>query len=133
MGILLQDLRFAVRILRKSPGFAFTAILTLAVAIGAITVVLGAFDAVILRPVNLPHAETLYEVGRVNQEIESYPSYLDLRDRNRSFKALAAVSFAQEGLDTGDGALLVWGYKTSGNYFDVLGNSAVPWPFLSRL
>src|SRR5689334_15974673 len=121
MGILLQDLRFAVRILRKSPGFAFTAILTLAVAIGAITVVLGAFDALILRPVNVPHAETLYEIGRVNQENESYPSYLDLRDRNRSFDGLAAVVFAQEGLDIGDGASLVWGYKTSGNYFDVLG------------
>ena len=128
MGVVLQDLRFAVRMLRKSPGFALTTVLTLALAIGANTVVLGALDALILRPVNVPHAETLYDVGRVNQENESYPSYLDLRDRNRSFEGLAALSFAQEGLDSGDGASLVWGYKTSGNYFDVLGIQ----PYLGR-
>ncbi len=121
MRILLQDLRFSLRMLRKSRGFALATILTLAVAIGANTVALGAFDALILRPLNVPHAESLYEVGRANQENESYPSYLDLRDRNRSFEGLAAAMFAQEGLDTGDGASQVWGYKTSGNYFDVLG------------
>lgn len=121
MGIMLQDLRFALRMLRKSPSFALAAILTLAVAIGANTVALSTFDALILRPLNVPHAESLYEIERVNQENESYPSYLDLRDRNRSFDSLAAISFDQEGLDTGDGASQVWGYKTSGNYFDVLG------------
>ena len=128
MGILLQDLRFALRMLRKSPSFALATILTLAVAIGANTVALGTFDALILRPLNVPHAESLYEIGRVNQESESYPSYLDLRDRNRSFDGLAAISFDQEGLDTGDGASQVWGYKTSGNYFDVLGIQ----PYLGR-
>jgi predicted permease len=128
MGVVLQDLRFAVRMLRKSPGFALTTVLTLALAIGANTVVLGALDALILRPVNVPHTETLYDVGRVNQDNESYPSYLDLRDRNRSFEGLAALSFAQEGLDSGDGASVVWGYKTSGNYFDVLGIQ----PYLGR-
>ncbi len=128
MGTLLQDLRFAIRMLRKSPGFALATVLTLAVAIAANTVALGAFDALILRPLNVPHAESLYEVGRVNQENESYPTYLDLRDRNRSFDGLSAVMFAQEGLDTGDGASPVWGYKTSGNYFDVLGIR----PYLGR-
>jgi predicted permease len=128
MGTFLQDLRFALRMLRKSPGFAFATVLTLAVAIGANTVALGVFDALILRPVNVPHAESLYELGRVNQDNESYPSYLDLRDRNRSFDGLAAVMFAQEGLDTGEGASLAWGYKTSGNYFDVLGIQ----PYLGR-
>ncbi len=121
MGTLLHDLRFAFRMWRKSPGFALATVLTLAVAIGENTVALGVFDALILRPLNVPHAESLYEAGHVNQENESYPSYLDLRDRNRSFDSLAAVIFAQEGLDTGDGASPVWGYKTSGNYFDVLG------------
>jgi hypothetical protein len=84
MGTALQDLRFAIRMLRKSPGFALATTLTLAVAIAANTVALGAFDALILRPLNVPHAESLYEIGRVNHEYESYPSYLDLRDRNRS-------------------------------------------------
>jgi predicted permease len=64
----------------------------------------------------------------VHQENESYPGYLDLRDRNRSFDGLSAFIFAQEGLDTGDGASPVWGYQTSGNYFDVLGIR----PYLGR-
>ena len=128
MSTLLQDLRFALRMLRRFPSFALATVLTMAVAIGANTVALGAFDALILRPLNVPRAENLYEVGRVNQENESYPSYLDLRDRNRSFDGLAAIIFAQEGLDTGDGASRVWGYKTSGNYFDVLGIR----PYLGR-
>ena len=128
MGTLLQDLRFALRMLRKSPSFAVATVLTLAVAIGANTVALATFDALILRPLNVPHAESLYEAGRANQENESYPGYLDLRDRNRSFDGLSAVIFAQEGLDTGDGASPVSGYKTSGNYFDVLGIQ----PYLGR-
>jgi MacB-like periplasmic core domain len=120
METLLQDLRFALRMWRKSPSFAIATVLTLAVAIGANTVAFATFDALVLRPLKVPHAESLYEVGRVKQENESYPGYLDLR--------LSAVMFAQEGLDTGDGASRVWGYKTSGNYFDVLGIQ----PYLGR-
>lgn len=59
---------------------------------------------------------------------ESYPNYLDLRDRN-SFDALAAAAFAHDGLDTGDGAEGAWGFATSGNYFDVPGVQ----PYLGRL
>jgi predicted permease len=128
MGTLLHDLRFALRVLRKSPSFAIATVLTLAVAIGANTVALATFDALILRPLNVPHPDSLYEVGHANQENESYPSYLDLRDRNRSFEGLSAVMFAQEGFDMGDGASPEWGYQTSGNYFDVLGIR----PYLGR-
>ena len=69
--------------LRKSPAFALATVLTLAVVIDANTVALGVFDALILRPLNVPHAESLYEVRRVNLESQSYPTYLDLRDRNQ--------------------------------------------------
>jgi len=99
----------------------------LAVAIGANAVVFAALDALVLRPLNVPRAESLYEVGRTgnhgdeSQRNESYPDYLDLRDRNHSFDALAASAFAHDGLDTGDGAEGAWGFATSGNYFDVLG------------
>lgn len=129
MGILLQDLRFAFRMLRKSPSFTVAAILTLAVAIGANAVVFEALNALVLRPLNVPHAESLYELGRANGQNESYPSYLDLRDRNRSFESLAAVAFDQVGLDTGEGPARSWGYNTSGNYFDVLSIQ----PYLGRL
>lgn len=127
---LVQDLRFALRVLRKSPGFTAVAVGTLAVAIGANAVVFGVLDALVLRPLNVPHADNLYAVGRANQFSgnESYPNYIDLRDRNHTFDALAADDFALAGLDTGEGPSRAWGFKTSGNYFDVLGVQ----PYLGR-
>src|SRR5215469_15076342 len=107
----LQDLGYAFRQLRKSRGFTIAAVLTLAVAIGANAVVFAALDALVLRPLNVPHAESLYEVGRAgNNGDESYPNYLDLRDRNHSFDALAASAFAHDGLDIGEGAEGAWGF-----------------------
>ena len=128
MAATFQDLRFAVRMLRKSPSFTVAAVVTLVCAIGANAVVFGAFNALILRPLNVPRAESLYELGRTSGDNESYPSYLDLRDRNRSFDGLAANAFSQAGLDIGEGPVHVWGYNTSGNYFDVLGVQ----PYLGR-
>jgi len=120
---LIRDVCFGVRVLRKSPGFTAVAVLTLALAIGANAVVFAVMDALVLRPLNVPEAQSLYVVGRANQQTgyESYPNYIDLRDRNRSFDALAADDFALVGLDAGEGPERAWGYKTSGNYFDVLG------------
>lgn len=60
MNTLLQDLRFAVRQLRKYPGFTIAAVLTLTLAIGANAVVFGIFNGLILRPLNVPEAENLY-------------------------------------------------------------------------
>ena len=118
---LLQDLRFAVRMLRKSRGFTIVAVATLAMAIGANAVVFGVLNALVLRPLNVPQAESLYgtEYG-VDTGFQSYPNYVDLRDRNRSFDGLAAFTFAFVGLDTGDNPSRATGYATSGNYFDVL-------------
>jgi predicted permease len=118
---LLQDVRFALRVLRKSPGFTIAAVLTLALAIGANAVVFGVLDALILRPLNVPQAENLYGTEyEDNSGWQSYPNYLDLRDRNRSFDGLAAFKFVFVGLDTGKDPSLATGYATSGNYFDVL-------------
>ena len=127
---LIRDVRFGVRVLRKSPGFTAVAVLTLALAIGANAVVFAVMDVLVLRPLNVPEAQSLYVVGRANglTGYESYPNDIDLRDRNRSFDALAADDFAQVGLDTGSGPERAWGYKTSGNYFDVLGVQ----PYLGR-
>jgi predicted permease len=117
----VQDLRFALRLLRKSPGFTAVAVVTLAMAIGANSVVFGVMDALILRPLNVPQADSLYgtEYG-VDTGFQSYPNYVDLRDRNRSFDGLAAFTFAFVGLDTGENPSRANGYATSGNYFDVL-------------
>src|ERR1700730_17413321 len=121
METLLQDLRFALRVLRKSPGFTMAAILTLALAIGANAVVFGLMDALILRPLNVPKAENLYgtEYG-LDPGFQSYPNYLDLRDRNRSFDDLAAFNFVFVGLDTGKDPSTATGFAATGIYFDVL-------------
>ena len=121
MNTLMQDVRFALRVLRKSPGFAFAAVVTLALAIGANAVVFGVLNGLILRPINVPQADTLYgsEYGD-DAGWQSYPNYIDLRDRNRSFDALAAFNFAFVGLDTGKDLSVATGFATSGNYFDVL-------------
>src|SRR2546429_6639270 len=60
MQILWQDLRFAIRMLKKNPGFTIVAVLTLAVAIGANAVVFSAMNGLILRALNVPQAQTLY-------------------------------------------------------------------------
>jgi predicted permease len=126
----LQDLRFSVRSLRKSPGFALTAIATLALAIGANTVVFAVLNALVLRPLNVPAAENIYLIAHAHSiwGYESYPNYLDLRDRNRSFDGLAADNITQAGLDTGKNPSQAWLYEVTGNYFDVLGLQ----PYLGR-
>ena len=128
---LLQDARFAFRMLRKSPGFTVVAVVTLAVAIGANAVVFAVLNALILHPLNLPRAESLYSLQHGNEAsaYQSYLDYLDLRDRNHTFDDLVAVNGAQAGLDAGENPSRVWLYEVSGNYFDALG---VP-PYLGRV
>jgi len=122
MQTLWQDLRFAVRMLKKNRGFTAVAILTLALGIGANAVVFSVLNALILHPLHLPDAESLYGIQHGNEasSYQSYPDYLDLRDRNRSFDGLAAYDAAQVGLDTGENTTRVWIELVSGNYFDVL-------------
>jgi predicted permease len=119
---LFADVRFSLRVLRKSPGFTVVAILTLALAIGANAVVFAVLNALILRPVRVPEPESLYAIQRGSDEAinHSYPDYLDLRDRNRSFDALAAYNLASVGLDTGNNPTAAWVYEVTGNYFDAL-------------
>jgi predicted permease len=127
---LIQDVRFALRRMAKKPGFAIVAILTLAFAIGANSVVFAVLNAFILRPLNVPHAESLYGLWRLssNDMAESYPDYLDLRDRNRSFESLIAYNITQAGLDTGSDPTRAWVDEATGNYFDGLGLK----PYLGR-
>jgi predicted permease len=121
MITLLQDLRFALRQLRKSPGFTIAAWVTLALAIGANALVFGVLNALLLRPLNVPQAESLFVIQHGSDGgWHSYPDYVDLRRRNRSFDDVAAWAISQAGLDTGKDPSKVWAYETSGNYFDVL-------------
>jgi predicted permease len=116
-----QDVRFSLRQLRKAPGFTTAAVLTLTLAIGANAVVFGIMDGLILRPLNVPQAESLYGTQYGDESgFQAYPNYVDLRDRNRSFDGLAAFNMVFVGLDTGNNPMLASGFATSGNYFDVL-------------
>jgi len=117
----VQDARFSLRVLRKSPGFTVVAVLTLALAIGANAVVFGIMNGLILRPLNVPHPDNLYgsEYGD-GAGWQSYPNYVDLRERNYSFESLAAFNFVFVGLDTGKDPSVSAGFAASGNYFDVL-------------
>ncbi len=116
------DVRIAVRNLRRSPGFTIAAVVTLALAIGANAVVFGVLNALILRPLNVPDAQSLYTIerGGYKEQATSYPDYLDLRDRNRSFDGLTAYILTQVALDTGKNPSEVWGYEVTGNYFDAM-------------
>jgi predicted permease len=116
------DVRIAVRNLRRSPGFTIAAVVTLALAIGANAVVFGVLNALILRPLNVPDAQSLYTIerGSFKDQATSYPDYLDLRDRNRTFDGLTAYILTQVVLDTGRNPSEVWGYEVAGNYFDAM-------------
>ena len=132
---LAQDLRFSARVLKKSPGFTAVALLTLALAIGANAVVFAVLNAVFLRPLNLPRGERLWGLFHAtaasgsNTGYMSYPAYIDLRDRNRSFDDLAAYGASLAGFDDGNSPRRSWGAEVSGNYFDAMGVK----PYLGRL
>jgi predicted permease len=128
---LLQDVRYSLRLLRKSPGFTIVAILTLALGIGANAIVFSVVNALILHPLNLPQAESLYQLMRGKDKAgnHSFPDYLDLRDRNRSFDELVAYDGAVAGIDTGGDPSSAWVALVTGNYFDGLRLQ----PYLGRL
>jgi len=127
---IAQDIRYGLRMLRKSPSFAVASVATLALAIGANTVAFAALNALILRPVNLPDPQSLYVVEHPDGwGYQSYPNYLDIRDRNRSFAGLATDNISQAALDTGQNPSREFLFEASGNYFDVLGIQ----PYLGRL
>src|SRR5437762_10303693 len=81
--------------------FTISAVLTLAMAIGANAVVFSVLNGLILRPLNVPQAESLYSLQRTSHKDynQSYPDYLDLSDRNDSFDELVAYSINQVALD----------------------------------
>ncbi len=131
LASLRSDLHFALRQLRKSPGFAIAAVLTLALGIGATTAVYSLVDGVLLRPLPLPHPENLFAIHTQIQQPgggpwdsdTSYPDYLDWVARNHTFAGIAAVDVSSRLINLPNGvagAVLPMNIVTS-NYFDVLG------------
>lgn len=120
---LWRDLRYAARQLRRSPGFTVTAVLTLALAIAANVTVFGLLNALVLQPLHVAGSDRLFTVvhGSGHYDNESYPDFIDLRDRNATFSGMLAYRFGDVGLSASGSAQRCWHFEVSGNYFDMLG------------
>src|SRR6202050_5446887 len=133
---LVQDLRYALRQLRRSPGFATVAILTIALGIGANTAIFSLLDQALLRrlPVREPRrlgllrysgAGSVHSAGRGDNHLYfSYRMYRDLHDHNSVFSGLIATSWARVAVQWHNQPELADAALVSGNYFDVLGVQA---------
>jgi predicted permease len=131
MYTLLQDLRFAIRQMRRSPGFAITAVLILALGIAANVIVFGVLQALILEPLDVPHPDRVVTFANREQgyPIYSYPEVRDVREGNTVFSAVAADAISMFGLEANGVTRPAWGYEVSGQYFEVMGIQ----PLLGRL
>ncbi len=131
MNGLYQDLRYAVRMLRKNPGFSLVVIATLALGIGANAAMFSLTDRVLLQRLPVSNPDQLVVLAtRGPSESEpvssfSYAIYRDLRDRNQVFSGMIARGGAQMNVSYGDQTTRVSAELVSGNYFDVLG--VRPW------
>ncbi len=126
MHALWQDVRYAVRMLWKSPGFTVVAILALGLGIGANSAIFSAVNAFLLQPLSAEKPEqltTLFETTRERGGFNdfSYPDYVDYRDHNEAFSGLIGYSLVNAAFSTEKQSDLVWGEIVTGNYFDVLG------------
>jgi len=117
-----RDLRYAARQLVRSPTFAITALVTLALGIGANVVVFSVLNAMLLRPLNVPQPVGLYNVvhKQGGYDNQSYPDYVDFQSKNSTFSGMAAYRVEFAGLSTKDAAYRCWYYRVSGNFFDML-------------
>lgn len=126
METLFQDVRYSVRALRNSPGFAVIAVLTLALGIGANTTIFSWINSTLLNPIpGVGHTGSIVSLMLGTDPSDpmpfSYPDYIDLRDRNHSFSGIAASSLRPLDLTGRGKPERVWGALVSANYFDVLG------------
>jgi putative ABC transport system permease protein len=135
MQTILADLRFALRQLRRSPAFAVTAILTLALGVGANTAVFSLLDQALLRslPVRAPQqlivlkANTLTwngsssNNGGDDNDYFSYPMYQNLQEKNQVFDGLIGTAPAEAGFSRGSTSQVLDIELVTGNYFNILG------------
>src|SRR5262249_48170099 len=122
-----QDVRYAVRQLRKNPGFAATAILILALGIGATTAIFSAVNPILFEPLPYPNARNVTMIGERgrdgSQRLPNFGDYVGLTERSRSFEALAALKPWQPTMTGGDQPERLEAQRVSAPYFRVLGLS----------
>jgi putative ABC transport system permease protein len=126
MQTLLQDIRYAFRMIGKSPGFAALAVLAFALGIGANTAIFSVVNAVLLRPLPYPHSERLIRFGESTPTFPSgsvsYPNFLDWRAGQHTFTDLALYRRDSYNLSGGSGTApeRVGGARVSANFLKVL-------------
>jgi macrolide transport system ATP-binding/permease protein len=130
---MTTDLRFALRMLIKNPGFAVVAFFAIALGIGANTTIFGIVNTLLLRPLPIGHVEQVVKVFTTDNRIKgnqanSYLNFQDYAKQNSVFKAMAGYGFAAMGMTRGTETLNVAGLMVTGNYFDLLEVQ----PFLGR-
>ena len=125
---LRRDLQYALRTLARSPGFAFTAILTLALGIGAITAIFSLVNTVLLRPLPFPEQEQLmwlsqqdHSLPGVAAESLSYPDYFDWRAQNHTLSGIASYLGGRVTLQGDGDSQLLDAQEVSSNFFQLLG------------
>ena len=126
MNSVFADLRYALRQLRKSPGFAIVAVLALSLGVGAATTVFSVIDAVIIRPLPFANADRIVVPAMIAREgytqPAAYPSYLDMRAQNTTFADFAGYSdFFSVNLQTPSGPVSLDATKGTDNFFRVFG------------
>jgi len=122
---LAQDIRYALRQLHKSPGFATVTVITLTLGIGANTAIFSVVNAVLLNPLPFHDASRIVSMFEETQNFAkgsiSYPNFLDWQRDNRSFEAMAAYR-GTDGSITGVGQPEnVRAQRVSANFFPILG------------
>jgi putative ABC transport system permease protein len=126
---LFQDLRYALRQLRKSPGFTLVAVITLALAIGANTAIFSVVDRVLLHPLPYPDSDRLVSVSQTFQGVStddaSPANYLDLVSQNHVFSDMAASRGWQGTLSAGDRPERIRGTMTTPSFFPLFGVSPI--------
>ena len=121
----MQDLRYALRVLLKNPGFTLIAVLTLALGIGANTAIFSVVNGLLLHPYGIPHPERLiavrarYEKLNLKSIVISAPDYTFVRDDQRTFAASAIENQMDFNYATGSWPLRLRGAKVSAQWFDV--------------
>src|SRR5947207_14848150 len=136
MKDLLLDVRYALRVLWKSPAFTLVATLTLMLGIGANVVVFGVMNAVLLHPLDVSEPHNLYQIrpkpwASFKELTTSYPAFEDYRQRNTTFSDLAGFyGFCQARLRWGNVMRNVDGQAVPGNYFHLLGAQADVGPLI---
>ena len=126
LGAASQDLRYAVRTLRHSPGFTVAAVLALGLGVGANAAVFGLIDAVLLDPVAVADPSRVLAIQLFERKDASYTpvstdNFRDIRARQRSFSQIAAFSFVAVTLQGPGEPRDLFGSVVTGNYFDLLG------------